>query len=76
MQLRINHIHTAIYALKKDIDALYEYMTVLSTQQMNPLIMPPDILGRALDQVKDGYLLKCSTNFKVRTPLKTLRLTT
>ena len=44
MQMHINRIYTAIYALKEDIDSLYEYMTVLSTQQLNPLIMPPDIL--------------------------------
>ena len=54
MQMHINHIYTAIYALKEDIDALYEYMQVLSTQQLNPLIIPPDILRQVLDQVKDG----------------------
>ena len=54
MQLHINHLYTAIYALKEDIDALYEYMRVLSTQQLNPLIIPPDILHQVLDQVKDG----------------------
>ena len=57
MQMRINHIYTTIYALKKDIDALYEYMRVLSTQQLNPLIMTPDILCRVLNQVKDGIHL-------------------
>ena len=46
MQMRI--IYTAIYALKEDIDALYKYMRVLST------VMPPDILRRVLNQVKDG----------------------
>ena len=54
MQMHINRIYTAIYALKEDIDALYEYMRVLSTQQLNPLIMPPDILRQVLDQVKEG----------------------
>ena len=54
MQMCINHIYTAIYALKEDIDALYEYMRILSTQQLNPLIIPPDILHQVLDQVKDG----------------------
>ena len=44
MQMRINCIYTTIYALKEDTNALYEYMRVLSTQQLNPLIMPPDIL--------------------------------
>ena len=28
MQMRINRIYTAIYALKEDIDSLYEYMSV------------------------------------------------
>ena len=47
-QMRMNHIYTTIYALKEDMDALYEYMRVLSTQQLNPLIMPPDILRKVL----------------------------
>ena len=54
MKMHINHMYTAIYALKEDIDALYEYLRVLSTQQLNPLIIPPDILHQVLDQVKDG----------------------
>ena len=53
MQLCINHIYTAVYALKEDIDALYEYMRVLTTQQLNPLIIPPDILRYVLEQVED-----------------------
>ena len=53
MQMCINHIYTAIYVLKEDIDALYEYIRVLSTQQLNPLIIPLDILCQVLDQVKD-----------------------
>ena len=54
MQLQINCIYTAVYVLKEDIDALYEYMRVLSTQQLNPLIIPPDMLHYVLEQVKDG----------------------
>ena len=54
MQMDINCIYTAIYALKEDINALYEYVRVLSTQQLNPLIIPPAILCQVLDQVKDG----------------------
>ena len=51
MQMHINRIYTIIYALKEDIDTLCEYMRVLSTQQLNPLIMPPDILQQVLDQM-------------------------
>ena len=54
MQLCINRIYTAVYSLKEDIDAFYEYMRVLSTQQLNPLIIPPDMLRYVLKQVKDG----------------------
>ena len=54
MQLHINRIYTAVYALKEDIDALYEYVRVLSTQQLNPLIIPPDMLHYVLEQVKNG----------------------
>ena len=54
MQLCINHIYMAVYALKEDINALYEYMRVLSTQQLNPMIIPPDMLCYVLEQVKDG----------------------
>ena len=56
MQLCINHTYTAVYALKEDIDTLYEYMRVLTTRQLNPLIIPPDILHYVLEQVKDGIL--------------------
>ena len=54
MQMCINHLYTAIYVLKEDIYAFYDYMRVLSTQHLNPLIIPPDILHQVLDQVKDG----------------------
>ena len=54
MQMHINRLYTAVYELEEDIDALYEYMRVLSTQQLNPLIIPPDILRQVLYQVKDG----------------------
>ena len=54
MQMCINCIYTAIYALKEDTDSLYEYLRVLSTQQLNPLIMPPDILQEVLTQVREG----------------------
>ena len=54
MQMRINRIYTAIYALKEDIDSLYEYMRVLATQQLNPMVMPPDVLRKILEQVQEG----------------------
>ena len=54
MQMRINRIYMAIYTLKEDIDSLYEYMRVLATQQLNPMVMPPDMLRKILEQVQEG----------------------
>ena len=53
MQMRINWIYTAIYALKEDIDSLFEYMSLLATQQLNPMVMPPDMLRKILEQVQE-----------------------
>ena len=39
MQMKINYMYTAIYVLKEDINALYEYMRVLSVQELSPLII-------------------------------------
>ena len=39
---------------KEDIDSLFEYMRVLASQQLNPLVMPPDMLGKVLEQVQEG----------------------
>ena len=54
MQMRVDRIYTAIYALKEDIDSLYEYMRVLATQQLNPMTMHPDMLRKILEQVQEG----------------------
>ena len=61
MQMHINRIYTAIYTLKEDIDALYEYMRVLLTQQLNPLIIPPDILSGPRSSQR-WNLIKCMTS--------------
>ena len=53
-QMRVNRIYMAIYALKEDIDSLCEYMRVLASQQLSPLVMPPDILHKVLEQVQEG----------------------
>ena len=45
-------MHTSLYALRGDIESLYEYMTVLASQELNPMIMPPDILKRILHKIE------------------------
>ena len=43
-QARVLRLHSSLYSLKGDVDSLYEYITALATQELNPLIIQPDIL--------------------------------
>ena len=50
-QARILRLHSSLYALKGDVDSLYEYMRALATQELNPMIIPPDILKKILHKI-------------------------
>ena len=52
-QARTLRLHSSLYALKRDIDSLYEYMRALATQELNPMIIPPDILKKILNKVTE-----------------------
>ena len=42
-----------VMSLQQNINAVYEYLRVLSSKQVNPLIMPPVALRGVLAQIKD-----------------------
>ena len=44
-QARILRVHSSLYALR-DVDSLYEYMRALASQELIPMIVPPDILKK------------------------------
>ena len=46
-------MHTSLYALRGDIESLYEYMRALASQELNPMIIPPDILKRILHKIEE-----------------------
>ena len=50
-QSRIFRVHTLLYALRRDVDSLYEYMRALASQELNPMIIPPDILKKILHKI-------------------------
>ena len=52
-QARILRLHSSLYALKGDIDSLYEYMRALATQELNLMIIPPDILKKILNKITE-----------------------
>ena len=46
-------MHSSLYALRGDVDSLYEYMRALASQELNPIITPPDILKRILHRIME-----------------------
>ena len=50
---RTLRLHSSLYALEGDIDSLYEYMRALATQELNLMIIPPDILKKILNKVTE-----------------------
>ena len=52
-QTRIYRVHTSLYALRGDIDSLFEYMRILASQELNPTIIAPDILKTILHKIEN-----------------------
>ena len=44
MRMMLPQLSLGVMSLQENIDAIYEYMRVLSTRRVNPLIIPPDSL--------------------------------
>ena len=44
-------MHTSLYALRGDADSLYEYMRALGSQELNPMIISPNILKKILHKI-------------------------
>ena len=67
-QARTLRLHFSLYVVKGDVDLLYEYMRALATQELNLVIIPPDILKKILNKVteniKSNARLRLSENPK------------
>ena len=50
-QARILRVHLSLYAFRGDVDSLYEYMRALTSQGLNLMIIPPDILKKILHRI-------------------------
>ena len=44
-------MHASLYALRGDVDLLYEYVRASASQKLNPMIIPPDILKKILHKI-------------------------
>ena len=45
----------SLYALRGDVDSLYECMRLLASQELNPMIIPLDIFKKILHKLCRGY---------------------
>ena len=52
-QAQILRVHTSLYTLTEDVDSSYEYMRVLASQELNPIIIPLDILRKILHKIME-----------------------
>ena len=51
-RINLAKLTLGIMTVDKNVNAVYEYLRVLSTRQVNPLIIPPDTLWKVLAKVK------------------------
>ena len=51
-QTRIYRVHTSLYVLRGDTKSLFEYMRVLASQELNPMIISPDVLKTILQKIE------------------------
>ena len=58
-QNKLYRIYTSLYALQSDTDSLYEYMRALTSQELNPMIISPDILKNILHKIENRYKISC-----------------
>ena len=52
-QNKLYRVYTSLYALQADTESLFEYMRTLASQELNPLIIPPDILKNILHRIEE-----------------------
>ena len=52
-QTGIYRVHTSLYALRGDTESVHEYMRALASKELNPMIIPPDILKTILHKIEE-----------------------
>ena len=51
-QNKLYRVYSSLYALQSDTDLLFEYMRALASQELNPMIIPPNILKDVLHKIE------------------------
>ena len=53
VRIILSKLTLGVMGLQQNIKAIYEYLRVLSSKQVNPLLIPPDALREVLAHIKD-----------------------
>ena len=53
IRIILTKLTLGVIGLQQNVNAIYEYLRVLSSKQVNPLIIPPDALRKVLAHIKD-----------------------
>ena len=51
-QNKLYRVYSSLYALLSDTESLFKYMRALASQELNPMIIPPDILKDVLHKIE------------------------
>ena len=51
-QTKLYRVYSSLYALWSDTESLFEYMRALASQELNPMIIPPNILKDVLHKIE------------------------
>ena len=51
-QTKLYRVYSSLYALRSDTESLFEYMRALASQELNPMIIPPNILKYVLHRIE------------------------
>ena len=52
IQISLNRIHSSLFALQSNTDTIYEYLLVLASHILNPMVIPPEIMHTLLQDVQ------------------------
>ena len=52
IQIRLNRIHSSLFALTSNTDTIYEYLGILASHILNLMVIPPEVMCSLLQEVQ------------------------
>ena len=68
-QNKLYRVYSSLYALQSNTESLFEYMRALASQELNPMIIPPNVLKDILHRIEND--IKSHARLKLCEDLET-----